>query len=77
MTILRPPGGPLLNTRGEVIGMNTAILSGTDKLSRIGFAIPWSVIMPESIETESVALNYSSFNICNKTLSDGNVDYDE
>ncbi|MGA8085068.1 MAG: trypsin-like peptidase domain-containing protein [Candidatus Nitrosopolaris sp.] len=33
-------GGPLLNTQGEVIGMNTAILSGTDKLSGIGFAIP-------------------------------------
>ena len=33
-------GGPLLNTRGEVIGMNTAILSGTNTLSGIGFAIP-------------------------------------
>ena len=37
-------GGPLLNTRGEVIGMNTAILSGTDKLSGIGFAIPSNTI---------------------------------
>src|ERR1700758_4720342 len=36
-------GGPLLNTRGEVIGMNTAI-TGTDKLSGIGFAIPSNTI---------------------------------
>ncbi|MFZ0225052.1 MAG: trypsin-like peptidase domain-containing protein, partial [Candidatus Nitrosopolaris sp.] len=33
-------GGPLLNMQGEVIGMNTAILSGTDTFSGIGFAIP-------------------------------------
>ena len=33
-------GGPLLNTQGEVIGMNTAILSATNTFSGIGFAIP-------------------------------------
>ena len=32
-------GGPLLDTRGEMIGMNTAILSGTNAFSGIGFAI--------------------------------------
>jgi S1-C subfamily serine protease len=37
-------GGPLLNIRGEVIGMNTAIVSGTDKLYGIGFAIPSNTI---------------------------------
>jgi S1-C subfamily serine protease len=36
-------GGPLLNTRGEVIGMNTAI-TGTNTLSGIGFAIPSNTI---------------------------------
>jgi S1-C subfamily serine protease len=33
-------GGPLLDTRGEMIGMNTAIVLGTNKLFGIGFAIP-------------------------------------
>ena len=37
-------GGPLLDTRGEMIGMNTAILSGTNTLSGIGFAIPSNTI---------------------------------
>ncbi len=33
-------GGPLLNPRGEVIGMNTAILSQVGQSSGIGFAVP-------------------------------------
>jgi S1-C subfamily serine protease len=33
-------GGPLLDAGGEMIGMNTAILSGTSTFSGIGFAIP-------------------------------------
>jgi S1-C subfamily serine protease len=37
-------GGPLLNTRGELIGMNTAILSGKNPFSGIGFAIPSNTI---------------------------------
>ncbi len=37
-------GGPLLNMRGEVIGMNTAIKSNTGDFSGIGFAIPSNTI---------------------------------
>ena len=33
-------GGPLVNIRGEVIGINTAIYSSTGTYSGIGFAIP-------------------------------------
>jgi len=33
-------GGPLLNMQGDVIGINTAIQSGTGEFSGIGFAIP-------------------------------------
>ncbi|HYA84290.1 MAG TPA: trypsin-like peptidase domain-containing protein [Candidatus Bathyarchaeia archaeon] len=37
-------GGPLLDAQGEMIGMNTAILSGTNTFSGIGFAIPSNTI---------------------------------
>lgn len=37
-------GGPLLNTRGEVIAINTAIFSTTGASEGIGFAIPSSTI---------------------------------
>jgi S1-C subfamily serine protease len=33
-------GGPLLNDRGEVIGINTAIQTQTGEFSGVGFAIP-------------------------------------
>lgn len=33
-------GGPLLNTRGEVVGINTAIQTQTGEFSGVGFAIP-------------------------------------
>jgi serine protease Do len=33
-------GGPLVNMAGEVIGINTAIVSGTDSFSGLGFALP-------------------------------------
>src|ERR1051325_6934487 len=40
-------GGPLLNTQGEVIGMNTAIFSSTGSYSGVGFAIPSNTIAKE------------------------------
>jgi S1-C subfamily serine protease len=46
-------GGPLLNMQGELIGMNTAIFSGTGTFSGIGFAIPSNTmtrIVPTLIE---------------------------
>jgi S1-C subfamily serine protease len=46
-------GGPLMNSHGEVIGMNTAIASKTGQNSGIGFAIPSNLvarIVPELIE---------------------------
>ena len=49
-------GGPLLNMRGEVVGMNTAILSETRQFSGIGFAIPSDTIrreVPSLIENGS------------------------
>jgi S1-C subfamily serine protease len=40
-------GGPLLNVKGQVIGMNTAIFSRTGAYSGIGFAIPSNTITKE------------------------------
>lgn len=38
-------GGPLLNLRGEVIGLNTAIASSSGGSEGIGFAIPMKMVM--------------------------------
>ena len=46
-------GGPLLNSHGEVIGINTAIASKTGQNSGIGFAIPSNLlarVVPELVE---------------------------
>jgi S1-C subfamily serine protease len=37
-------GGPLLNSRGQLIGMNTAIASSTGENTGVGFAIPIATI---------------------------------
>lgn len=37
-------GGPLLNMRGEVVGVNTAIQSSTGEFSGIGFSIPSNTV---------------------------------
>ena len=46
-------GGPLLNLRGEVVGINTAIQSMSGEFSGVGFAIPSNTaikIVPSLIE---------------------------
>lgn len=51
-------GGPLVNLRGEVIGLNTAIASNSGGNEGIGFSIPVNIavtIMRQLIETGKVA----------------------
>ena len=46
-------GGPLLNMRGEVVGINTAIQSTTGEFTGVGFAVPSQTIakiVPSLIE---------------------------
>jgi len=50
-------GGPLLDTRGRLIGMNTAIASSTGENTGVGFAIPVDTIkrvVPQLIATGRV-----------------------
>src|SRR5919112_1078851 len=54
-------GGPLLNMRGEVIGINTAIFSNTGVYSGVGFAVPSNTIkkvVPSLIATGSYTHPY-------------------
>ncbi|HNB18214.1 MAG TPA: trypsin-like peptidase domain-containing protein [Candidatus Obscuribacter sp.] len=50
-------GGPLLDLSGRVVGINTAIFSGTRQSAGIGFAIPINIaknIIPQLIEFHRV-----------------------
>jgi S1-C subfamily serine protease len=50
-------GGPLLDTRGRLIGMNTAIASSTGENTGVGFAIPVDAVkrvVPQLIATGRV-----------------------
>ena len=43
-------GGPLVNARGEVVGINTFLISPSGTFSGMGFAIPTQIVRP-TIET--------------------------
>jgi putative serine protease PepD len=63
-------GGPLLNSRGEVIGINTAIFSPTGGSVGIGFAIPVSTakrFLPELIAKGRVSHPYLGIRGANVT----------
>ena len=54
-------GGALINTRGELIGINTAILSGSGGNQGVGFAIPVTLaknIMEQLIKSGKVTRGY-------------------
>ena len=51
-------GGPLLDSAGRLIGVNTAIVSGSGASAGVGFAVPVDVVnrvVPELIRTGRVA----------------------
>ncbi len=59
-------GGPLVNLRGEVIGINTAIVSRTGAYTGVGFAIPINMardIMKKLIEHGEVVRGYFGIKI--------------
>jgi serine protease Do len=63
-------GGPLVNLRGEVVGINTAIFSQSGGYSGIGFAIPSNMansVMKSLIEKGRVIRGYLGVAIQNLT----------
>jgi len=54
-------GGPLVDMRGRIIGVNTAIISGTQSFAGIGFAIPSSTarfVADQLRDNEEVTRSY-------------------
>ncbi|MFC1746058.1 trypsin-like peptidase domain-containing protein [Candidatus Riflebacteria bacterium] len=72
-------GGPLVNLKGEVIGINTAILSRSGGSAGIGFALPINMarsIMEQVLNTGTVSKGWLGVTITNpnpKDYPDGNV----
>ncbi len=67
-------GGPLVDLRGNVIGINTAIYSRTGVYNGVGFAIPASVVsyvVPQLVENGEVERGFLgvSFNAVPSTLA--------
>jgi Do/DeqQ family serine protease len=59
-------GGPLVNTRGEVIGISTAIYSRSGGYQGIGFAIPSNMardVLESIVKTGRVVRGYAGFYI--------------
>jgi S1-C subfamily serine protease len=65
-------GGPLLNSQGEVIGVNTAISTETGFFGGVGFAVPAQTVLrvvPDLIDAGAV--NYAWVGISSLSFEDG------
>ncbi|HET9406754.1 MAG TPA: Do family serine endopeptidase [Candidatus Sulfotelmatobacter sp.] len=63
-------GGPLVDAHGEVIGINTFLISGSGSFSGMGFAIPTQIVRPtvdELIHSGKVAHGYMGIGISDVT----------
>ena len=63
-------GGPLVNMKGEVIGINTAIVTGTGGYQGVGFAIPSNLckkVMEDIIRYKKVIRGYLGVGITDVT----------
>ena len=65
-------GGPLLNSRGELIGINTAIRTETGVFEGVGFAVPANTVarvVPDLLDDGQVS--YSWMGITSQSSEDG------
>jgi len=63
-------GGPLVNARGEVVGINTFLISPSGSFAGMGFAIPTQIVQPtvaELIKTGKVEHGYMGVGISDVT----------
>ncbi len=63
-------GGPLVNARGEVVGINTFLISPSGTFSGMGFAIPTQIVQPtvaELMKTGKVEHGYMGVGISDVT----------
>jgi serine protease Do len=63
-------GGPLVNAHGEVVGINTFLISSTGNFSGMGFAIPTQIVRPtvdELIKYGKVSHGYMGIGITDVT----------
>ena len=70
-------GGPLVNLKGEVIGINTAIASRTGTYTGLGFAIPSNdarIIMESLIKTGKVVRGYLGVEIRDVSENDAQME---
>ena len=68
-------GGPLVNTNGEVVGVNSRVLSGNNVATGIGFAIPASIsvrIAKQLIDKGTVVRGY--LGISSKKIVSGSTE---
>jgi serine protease Do len=59
-------GGPLVNLRGEIIGINTAIASETGRYEGVGFAIPSSrvqALLPKLVKGETIVRGFMGISL--------------
>ena len=70
-------GGALVNTRGELIGVNTAIIAKSLGVEGIGFAIPVNLVrgVVNEIVTRGKVLR-GWIGVGTETIDDGKVDFD-
>ena len=63
-------GGPLVNARGEVVGINTFLISNSGSFAGMGFAIPTQIVQPTTmalIKTGKVERAYMGVGISDVT----------